>query len=176
MSECTPAVPQSFTTMGDVSTATWNGLVDRFSPSGVQTTAKQSFTSAAPAAGSQADQERPQSLIGFVNNGSQLADGNVWAILWLLAALSLVLAVFNLLPVPRLDGGHAVVAVYEGCVEGQHHRVVVDYRKVIPISAVVVLAPLLILAPLGDGARRASAPAVERRTALLGWPQAQRQR
>ncbi len=140
------AVPQTFTTMGDVSTATWNGLVDRFTPSGVQTTAKQSFTSAAPVAGSQADQERPQSLIGFVNNGSQLADGNVWAILWLLAALSLVLALFNLLPVLPLDGGHAVVAIYEGIASKvKHHRVFVDYRKLIPIS-VVVLAPLMFLA------------------------------
>jgi membrane-associated protease RseP (regulator of RpoE activity) len=124
------AVPQTFTTMGDVSSAT----------------AKQSFTSAAPAPGSQADEERPQSLIGFVNNGSQLADGNVWAILWLLAALSLVLALFNLLPVLPLDGGHAVIAVYEGIASKvKHHRVFVDYRKLIPIS-VVVLAPLMFLA------------------------------
>ena len=140
------AVPKAFTTMGDVSAATWNGLVDRFTPSGVQTTAKQSFTSAAPAAGSTADQSRPMSLIGFVDNGSQLADGNVWAILWLLGALSLVLALFNLLPVLPLDGGHAVVVVYEGIASKiKHHRVFVDYRKLIPIS-VVVLAPLMFLA------------------------------
>ena len=32
----------------------------------------------------------------------------------LLGALSLILAVFNLLPVLPFDGGHAVVVVYEG--------------------------------------------------------------
>jgi membrane-associated protease RseP (regulator of RpoE activity) len=140
------AVPQTFTTMGNVTTATWNGLADRFTPSGVQQTAKQSYTSAAPAAGSVADQERPQSLIGFVANGSEIADGNIWSILWLLGALSLVLALFNLLPVLPLDGGHAVVAVYEGIASKvKHRRVFVDYRKLIPIS-VVVLAPLMFLA------------------------------
>jgi membrane-associated protease RseP (regulator of RpoE activity) len=140
------AVPKSFETIGDVSAATWNGLVDRFTPSGVQTTAKQSFTSAAPAAGSAADQSRPMSLIGFVDNGSQIAGGNLWAILWLLAALSLVLALFNLLPVLPLDGGHAVVVIYEGIASRvKHHRVFVDYRKLIPIS-VVVLLPLMFLA------------------------------
>jgi membrane-associated protease RseP (regulator of RpoE activity) len=140
------AIPKAVETMGDVTTATWNGLADRFTPSGVQTTAKQSFTSAAPASGSVADQSRPQSLIGFVSNGSEIAGGNVWAILWLLAALSLVLALFNLLPVLPLDGGHAVVVIYEGIASRvQHHRVFVDYRKLIPIS-VVVLTPLLFLA------------------------------
>ena len=140
------AVPQTFTTMGNVTTATWNGLADRFTPSGVQQTAKQSYTSAAPAAGSAADQARPQSLIGFVKNGSEIANGNLWSILWLLGALSLVLALFNLLPVLPLDGGHAVVAIYEGIASKvKHHRVFVDYRKLIPIS-VVVLAPLMFLA------------------------------
>ena len=140
------AIPKAFTTVGDVTTATWNGLASRFTPSGVQTTAKQSFTSAAPAPGSQADQERPQSLIGFVANGSKVANGNVWLILWLLAALSLVLALFNLLPVLPLDGGHAVIAAYEGIASKvKHHRVFADYRKLIPIS-VVVLAPLMFLA------------------------------
>ena len=140
------AVPKAFETMGDVTTNTWNGLTNRFTPTGVQNTAKESFTSAAPAKGSVADQSRPMSLIGLVDQGSQIADGNVWAILWLLAALSLVLALFNLLPVLPLDGGHAVVVVYEGIASKvKHHRVYVDYRKLIPISA-VVLIPLMFIA------------------------------
>jgi membrane-associated protease RseP (regulator of RpoE activity) len=70
----------------------------------------------------------------------------LWAILQLLAALSLVLALFNLLPVLPLDGGHAVVVIYEGIASRvKHHRVFVDYRKLIPIS-VVVLLPLMFLA------------------------------
>jgi membrane-associated protease RseP (regulator of RpoE activity) len=139
------AIPQTFSTMGDVTSATFNGLKDRLSPSGVSQSAQQSFTSAAPKAGSTADLNRPQTIIGFVDNGSQIADGNIWSILWLLGALSLVLALFNLIPVLPLDGGHAVVVLYEGIASRvKHHRVRADYRKLIPIS-VVVLAPLLFL-------------------------------
>jgi membrane-associated protease RseP (regulator of RpoE activity) len=139
------AIPQAATTMGDVTQATFDGLKQRISPSGVSETAKQSFTSAAPAAGSTADQNRPQTVIGFVNNGSQIANGNVWSILWLLAALSLVLAIFNLLPLLPLDGGHAVIALYEGIASKvKHHRVFADYRKALSVS-LLLLSPLLFL-------------------------------
>jgi membrane-associated protease RseP (regulator of RpoE activity) len=139
------AVPKAFTTIGDVTAATWNGLADRFTPSGVQQTAKQSFTNAAPVAGSQQDLNRPQSLIGFVANGSDVAAGNIWVVLWLLAALSLVLALFNLLPVLPLDGGHAVIALYEGIASKvKHRRVFADYRKALSVS-LLLLAPLLFL-------------------------------
>jgi len=139
------AIPQAFTTMGDVTQATFDGLKQRISPSGVSETAKQSFTSAAPAAGSTADQNRPQTIIGFVHNGSQIAGGNVWSILWLLAALSLVLALFNLIPLLPLDGGHAVIAVYEGIASKvKHHRVFADYRKALSVS-LLLLSPLLFL-------------------------------
>jgi membrane-associated protease RseP (regulator of RpoE activity) len=139
------AVPKAFTTIGDVTKATWNGLADRFTPSGVQQTAKQSFTNAAPAAGSQQDLNRPQSLIGFVANGSDVAAGNIWVVLWLLAALSLVLALFNLVPLLPLDGGHAVIAVYEGIASKvKHRRVFADYRKALSVS-ILLLSPLLFL-------------------------------
>jgi membrane-associated protease RseP (regulator of RpoE activity) len=139
------AIPRAATTMGDVTTATFDGLKQRVSPSGVSETAKQSFTSAAPAAGSTADQSRPQTVIGFVNNGSQIADGNVWSILWLLGALSLVLAIFNLIPLLPLDGGHAVIALYEGIASKvKHRRVFADYRKALSVS-LLLLSPLLFL-------------------------------
>jgi membrane-associated protease RseP (regulator of RpoE activity) len=139
------AIPQTFTTMGNVTTATFDGLRQRISPSGVQQTAEQSFTSNAPEAGSTADLNRPQTIIGFVDNGSDVAGGNIWAILWLLGALSLVLALFNLIPLLPLDGGHAVIAVYEGVASKvKHRRVFADYRAVLSVS-LVLLAPLLFL-------------------------------
>lgn len=139
------AIPQAATTIGNVTEATFDGLKNRISPSGVSETAKQSFTSAAPEAGSTADLNRPQTIIGFVDNGSDIAQGNVWSILWLLAALSLVLALFNLIPLLPLDGGHAVIAVYEGVASKvQHRRVFADYRKALSVS-LLLLSPLLFL-------------------------------
>ena len=89
----------------------------------------------------------------------------MWAILWLLGALSLVLALFNLLPVLPLDGGHAVVVIYEGIASKvKHHRVFVDYRKLIPISVRGALAAD-VPGALGDGARHPPARQLSTRRA-----------
>ncbi len=139
------AVPESFKTMGNVFTGFTGILTDKLSPSGVSTSASQSFTSAAPAAGSPQDLNRPRSLIGIVDIGSELVGGNLWLIALLLGQISFILAVFNLLPILPFDGGHAVVVLYEWVASKvRHHRVYVDYRKLIPIS-VVLLIPILYL-------------------------------
>jgi membrane-associated protease RseP (regulator of RpoE activity) len=139
------SVPESFKMMGNVFTGFTDILSDRLSPSGVSTSAQQSFTSAAPAAGSREDLNRPMSLIGIVDTGSDLVGGNLWLIALLLAQISFILAVFNLLPILPFDGGHAVVVIYEWIASKvKHRRVFVDYRKLIPVS-VVLLIPILFL-------------------------------
>jgi membrane-associated protease RseP (regulator of RpoE activity) len=138
------AVPESFQTMGDITVGTAEGIGKIFSPSGVEQYSK-NFTSNAPKAGTPAAQERPRSLIGIVDEGSRIIDGNVWALLWLLGGISLVLALFNLLPLLPFDGGHAAVVVYEWIaskVKGREVRV--DFRKLMPVTA-VVLAVFLTL-------------------------------
>ncbi len=133
------AIPQSFQTFGDVTAASAQGIGHLFSPAGVSDYTK-NFTSSAPKAGSTADVQRPRSLVGIVDEGSQLFDGDIWGILRLLGAISLILALFNLLPVLPFDGGHAVIVVYEGIMtKVRGRRVMVDYRKLIPVSAVVVI-------------------------------------
>src|SRR5206468_8072388 len=128
------AVPESFKTMGNVFTGFTNIIGDRLTPSGVSTSARESFTTAAPAAGSTADLNRPMSPLGLIDRGSDLINGNLWLLLLLVGELSFVLAVFNLLPILPFDGGHAVVVVYEWIASKvQHRRVFVDYRKLIPV-------------------------------------------
>ena len=139
------AVPESFKSMGTVATGFVDILGDRLSPSGVSTSAQQSFTSAAPKAGSQQDLNRPMSLIGIVDAGSDIVGSNLWLILLLLGQISFILAIFNLLPILPFDGGHAVVVIYEWIMSKvQHRRVYADYRKLIPVS-VVLLIPILFL-------------------------------
>ena len=132
------AVPETFKSIGNVSVGVAEGFGKIFSPSGVSTYSK-NFTSPAPKAGSASDVERPRSLVGIVDEGSQIYDGNLWGILWLLGAISLVLALFNLLPLLPFDGGHAAVVLYEAVASKVRHRVVrVDFRKLMPMTAVVL--------------------------------------
>ena len=139
------AVPESFKTMGKVFTGFTNILGDRLSPSGVSTSAQQSFTSAAPEAGSSENLNRPMSLIGIVDTGSDLVGDNLWLLALLLGQISFILAVFNLLPILPFDGGHAVVVIYEWIASKvKHRRIYADYRKLIPVS-VVLLIPILFL-------------------------------
>jgi membrane-associated protease RseP (regulator of RpoE activity) len=139
------AVPESFKTMGNVFTGFTNILGDRLSPSGVSTSAQQSFTEPVPKATSQENLNRPMSLIGIVDTGSDLVGGNMWLIALLLGQISFILAVFNLLPILPFDGGHAVVVLYEWVASKvKHRRVYADYRKLIPVS-VVLLIPILFL-------------------------------
>jgi membrane-associated protease RseP (regulator of RpoE activity) len=139
------AVPETFKTMGTVTTGFVDILGNRLSPSGVSTSAQQSFTSAKPAAGSQQDLNRPMSLIGIVDAGSDLVGGNLWLIALLLGQISFILAIFNLLPILPFDGGHAAVVIYEWIASKvKHRRVYADYRKLIPVS-VVLLIPILFL-------------------------------
>jgi membrane-associated protease RseP (regulator of RpoE activity) len=139
------AVPESFKTMGNVLTGFANILGDRLTPSGVSTSAKQSFSSSVPAANSQENLNRPMSLVGITANGADLVGNNMWLLLLLLGQISFILAVFNLLPILPFDGGHAVVVLYEWIASKvKHHRVFADYRKLIPVS-VVLLIPILFL-------------------------------
>ena len=139
------AVPESFKTMGTVTESFVNIFADRLTPSGVSTSARQSFTSATPEAGSSEDFNRPMSLVGITANGADLIGDNRWLLLLLLGQISFILAVFNLLPILPFDGGHAAIVVYEWIASKvRHRRVFVDYRKVIPVS-VVLLIPILFL-------------------------------
>ena len=60
------------------------------------------------------DQERPRSVVGIVASGDDITGGDWWVLLALLASINVFVALFNLLPLPPLDGGHAAVAIYEG--------------------------------------------------------------
>jgi membrane-associated protease RseP (regulator of RpoE activity) len=78
-------------------------------------------------------------LIGIVDESSSVVSGDIWALLWVLGAVSLVLALFNCLPLLPFDGGHAAVVVYEAVASRMRGRTVrVDFRKLMPVTAVVL--------------------------------------
>ncbi|MBM3659171.1 MAG: RIP metalloprotease [Actinobacteria bacterium] len=132
------AIPEGFKAIGRVTSGTVSGVARVFSPSGVQEYSK-NFTSDAPKEGSPADLNRPTSVVGIVDKGSSLVAGDVWSLLFLLGAVSLALALFNLIPLPPFDGGHAAVVVYEAIASKVKGRTVrADWRKLMPVAAVVL--------------------------------------
>jgi membrane-associated protease RseP (regulator of RpoE activity) len=135
---------ESFVVMWDTTKATGEGLGRLFSPAGLERYSK-NFTGDEPKSGSPSSTDRPVSIIGIVDVGGQLVGGNVWALLGLLGVINLIVALFNLIPLPPFDGGHAAVAIYEQIASKVRRREVrVDYRKLIPVTAIVLIVFLTL--------------------------------
>jgi Zn-dependent protease len=58
--------------------------------------------------------------------------------------VNLLLGLFNMLPLPPLDGGHAAVAIYERVRSRAGHRYHADFAKLLPLTYAVVLVLGLI--------------------------------
>ncbi len=52
-------------------------------------------------------------IVGIVQVGAQAFDQGVFAFVWMLAMISLNLAIINILPIPMLDGGHIMFFTIE---------------------------------------------------------------
>ena len=56
-----------------------------------------------------------------------------------MSIVNIFLALFNVLPLLPLDGGHAAVAIYEGIGSKIKGRpVVANFKKLIPIATIVI--------------------------------------
>ena len=134
------AVPETFTTFGSGISKTVGALGKVFSASGIERYGK----TVANSKGGFNAQERPRSVVGIIADGGAIVGGNWWVLLALLASINVFVALFNLLPLPPLDGGHAAVAAYEGIASKlARRRVRVDYQKLLPVAAAVVIVILI---------------------------------
>lgn len=90
-------------------------------------------------------QDRPSSPAGIVDIGGQLVNQDIWTLLWLMAFINVFLGLLNLVPMLPLDGGHAVVAIYEGIASKiMKRRVQANFKILVPFASVFVGAVLLL--------------------------------
>nr|WP_242516506.1 M50 family metallopeptidase [Corynebacterium mendelii] len=106
--------------------------------------------------GGERDNESPMSVVGATRVGGELAQRSQWAsFLLMLASLNFFLGLFNVVPLPPLDGGHIAVVIYEKIrdffrrLRGKQPGGPADYMKLVPltvaVTAVLVVVGVLII-------------------------------
>jgi RIP metalloprotease RseP len=155
------AVGEAGTSFGSVVKDSVTAIGGRFSPSGISdyvdtVTNATSEPTTAPTAGSirpleadaphavassdaAGDENRFLSILGVGRLGSQAFDSGMIAFLWLIVMVNIFLGLFNLVPLPPLDGGHAAIATYEVIrekISGRKYRV--DITKLMPVTYAMV--------------------------------------
>jgi hypothetical protein len=154
------AIGEAGTSFGEVVRDSVVAIGDRFSPSGIgeyvdTVTSATSNDDAAVSAGIRPldadaahsvasapdpqDENRFLSILGVGRLGSQAFDSGPIAFMWLLVLVNIFLGLFNLVPLPPLDGGHAAIATYEAIrekISGRRYRV--DITKLMPVTYAMV--------------------------------------
>lgn len=131
------AVPAAAGFTGDLMVRTWESLISL--PSKISDL----WTSVT---GGERAADTPVSVVGASVIGGDAADHGVWwFFIFLLASINFFLALFNLVPLLPLDGGHMAIVGYEKVrnalrsVRGLAAGPPVDYMKLMPITYVVLV-------------------------------------
>jgi membrane-associated protease RseP (regulator of RpoE activity) len=86
---------------------------------------------------------RPVTLVGVTGLSDDVGDSEgIFGVLWLLAVLNVFVGVFNMFPLLPLDGGHALIAIYERVregIRGSKERYFADVERLMPFAMAVVL-------------------------------------
>jgi membrane-associated protease RseP (regulator of RpoE activity) len=144
------AIPDSLGVVRSATTAAFGGIAHLFSPSGLSHYAHQvvhpSSPSSSASAQQQADQSRPESIIGAVRTATQGAQRGALTLLEVLISINIFIGIINMLPMLPLDGGHVAIALYERVRtrRGRPHYQA-DVTKMMPVVYAFVAFLLLLV-------------------------------
>jgi membrane-associated protease RseP (regulator of RpoE activity) len=112
------------------------GLADRMS-------APQAAPAGGGGGGGEVGGGGPIGIVGITRLAGQAVANNQWAIfIAILIQLNIVVGVFNLLPLPPMDGGYLAFVLWQVVTRRE-----VDLRKVVPVAALIV--GLLVMLTVG---------------------------
>lgn len=137
------AVGTAITNMWSYSIQTVTALISHFSPHGISSYVKQ-LQNPSTQINSPGASSRFESPVGIVRLASQAAASGIGPVLSLLFSINIFIGIFNLVPLPPLDGGHIAVAIYERLRSTKQKRYHVDIMKLMPITYVVVTLIVLL--------------------------------
>ncbi len=90
------------------------------------------------------EEDRILSIYGAARAGAILTDDSYQGLIVFFVGLNIFVGLFNMIPLPPLDGGYVAVATYERIrsLRGRRHEV--DYAKVMPLTYTVVFLLIAI--------------------------------
>ena len=129
------AVGRSVEDLGRLTVGSIKALGAFFSPSSLSDYGDQLI-----GGGSKEDEEaRPVSVVGVVRIADQAAESGLFEFLAILVMINIFVAVFNMVPLLPLDGGHIAIATYERIRSRHGKRYHADVQKLLPLTAAVVM-------------------------------------
>jgi len=85
--------------------------------------------------------------IGIINIVSKAAHSQISDFLYLVGLISVAVGIFNLLPLPLLDGGHFVLYLFEGILRRKITPTVIKY---VNSTGIVIILSILVFATYND--------------------------
>ncbi len=139
----------ALSTVWNVTDETARGVGQLFSPSGLGSVVHQvtNAKAARAAAANPGSAPRGCSIICIADVGTQSEQAGIASVLYFLIAVNIAFALFNMLPMVPLDGGHVAIATYEWIrtKKGQpYYRA--DITKLFPVAAVFIAFLLMFVA------------------------------
>lgn len=139
---------QSFSEFGELVRLSTVGLWEVFSPNGLQNLWDDVFGDGPePISGEGTGESRAVSIYGVSRIAIDLGDSGDWGdMLLLFAAINIFVGLFNLVPLPPLDGGHVAVATYEKLRSRKGRSYRIDAAKLVPLQYLVLLLLIAVFA------------------------------
>ncbi|HKQ00841.1 MAG TPA: M50 family metallopeptidase [Actinomycetes bacterium] len=137
------AIPESMKLFWDTTVATVKGLGGFVTGLADRINAPEPVPGGGGGGGGAVRDGGPIGIVGITRLAGQAVANNQWAIfIAILIQLNIVVGVFNLLPLPPMDGGYLAFVLWQVVTRRE-----VDLRKVVPVAALIV--GLLVMLTVG---------------------------